>query len=139
MKGLIREFLETSRQRGERDAARRQVDLERREVEVEHRRRMELRHGWRPSAGGLTPVPVVSCGHGRGGNWGIAVAGLAMAVAVAVVGLAVVLTLGEPREWVSAYLELQGYLEMEDLVAQACFETLVSGENQVLRSGVGLR
>lgn len=132
MKGLIREFLETGRAKGEEDAAQRQA-------EAEHRRRMELRHGWRPAGGGLTPVPVVSCHHGKGGNWGVAVAGLFMAIAVMVVGLAAAVTLGEPREWVAAYLELRGYLEMEDLVAQACFESLVSGENQVLCSGVGLR
>lgn len=122
MKGFIREFLETSRQRGERDVAEQKAELERREVEAEHRRRMELRHGWRPAGGGFTPVPVVSCGHGRGGNWGIAAAGLFLAVAVMVVGVAAAVTLGEPGEWVAAYLELRGFLEMEDLVAQACFE-----------------
>lgn len=96
--------------------------VERERAVLEHRREMELKHGWPPAGGGVSSVSVVGCGQSRGNGGGIAMAALFLSVAMVAVGLIMAVALGEPREWVVAYLELRSYLQTEDAAIAACFE-----------------
>ena len=100
----------------------RQGAVEREGAVLEHRREMELKHGWPPTGGGASSVSVMGCGQSRGNGGGIAMAALLMSVAMVAVGQIMAVALGEPGEWVVAYLERRSYLHAEDAAVAACFE-----------------
>lgn len=137
MKRLIEAFLEGRRASWERAAARQQAFLEREKAEAEHRREMELRHGWPPAAPVANPGSVLGCGSVRSNGGGIAMAALFLSVAVVAVGLLWALVSGEPREWVVAYMELREYLRADDFAWQSCFEPGGAGADSALCSVFG--
>lgn len=122
MKKWLSGFQETWAERRAAKELRRQECAERDRAALEHRRQMELKHGWPPAGAGVSTVSVVGCGQSRGNGGGIAMAALFLSVAMVAVGLIMAVALGEPREWVVAYLELRSYLQTEDAAIAACFE-----------------
>lgn len=122
MKNLLSGLQDSWAERGVAKEQRRKECAERERAALEHRRQMELKHGWPPAGGGVSSVSVVSCGQSRGNGGGIAMAALFLSVAMVAVGLIMAVALGELREWVVAYLELRSYLYTEDAAIAACFE-----------------
>ena len=137
MKRLIGAFVEGRRASRERAAARQEAFLEREKVEAEHRREMELRHGWPPAPPAGNSASVMGCGSARSNGGGIAMAALFLSVAVVAVGLLWALVSGEPREWVAAYMELREYLRAGDFAWQSCFEPGGVGADSVRCSVFG--